>query len=72
MSDILTERTGRAQVRSVVVHELGHLVGLDHVDDPTQLMDAEDDPDVVEPAAGDFAGLAAMGEGPCVEDLATP
>ncbi|MGQ7296542.1 matrixin family metalloprotease [Quadrisphaera sp. KR29] len=72
LSDILTERTGRAQVRAVVAHELGHLLGLDHVDDPTQLMYAEDNPDVVEPAAGDLAGLAAMGAGPCVESLATP
>lgn len=72
LSDILTERTGKAQVRAVVMHELGHLVGLDHVDDPTLLMYAEDNPDVVEPAAGDLAGLRAMGAGPCVEDLATP
>jgi len=72
LSDILEQPGGEAQVRAVVLHELGHLVGLDHVDDPTQLMFAEDNPDVTEPAAGDLAGLAAMGAGPCVEDLATP
>lgn len=72
LEDLLTEDTGPAQVRAVVAHELGHLVGLDHVDDPTQLMYAEDNPDVLEPAAGDLAGLAAMGAGPCVESLATP
>ncbi|TNM69670.1 matrixin family metalloprotease [Streptomyces sp. NP160] len=72
LSEILTERSGEAQVRAVIAHELGHLVGLDHVEDPTQLMYAEDNPDVVEPAAGDLAGLELMGAGPCVEDLATP
>ena len=72
LSDILEGPDGEAQVRAVVLHELGHLVGLDHVDDPTQLMFAEDNPEVTEPAAGDLAGLAAMGAGPCVEDLATP
>ncbi len=72
LSAILEGPDGEAQVRAVVLHELGHLDGLDHVDDPTQLMFAEDNPDVTEPAAGDLAGLAAMGAGPCVEDLATP
>jgi len=72
LSAILEGPGGEAQVRAVVLHELGHLVGLDHVDDPTQLMFAEDNPEVTEPAAGDLAGLAAMGAGPCVEDLATP
>ncbi|PWJ47493.1 Matrixin [Quadrisphaera granulorum] len=72
LTDILEEPNGDAQVRAVIAHELGHLVGLDHVDDPTQLMFAESNPDVVEPAAGDLAGLKLMGAGPCVESLATP
>lgn len=73
LTDILDEEEdGAAMVRAVVEHELGHLVGLDHVDDRTQLMFAEDNPGVVAPAAGDLAGLALMGQGPCVEDLANP
>ena len=51
-------------VLAVLRHELGHLVGLDHVDDPTQLMHAT----AMAPtdyAAGDRAGLAALGGGPC-------
>ena len=51
-------------VLAVLRHELGHLVGLDHVDDPAQLMHAtamaQNDY-----AAGDRAGLAALGGGPC-------
>lgn len=48
----------------VLLHELGHVAGLDHVDDADQLMnptvghiDAFQD--------GDLAGLAELGSGPC-------
>ncbi|MDO8106995.1 peptidase M10A and M12B matrixin and adamalysin [Isoptericola sp. b441] len=48
----------------VLRHELGHLVGLAHVDDPRELMY----PGVglaATYAAGDLVGLAALGSGPC-------
>lgn len=48
---------------SVLRHELAHLVGLDHVDDPTQLMNPV--ATVSTFAAGDLAGLAALGQGAC-------
>lgn len=55
---------GEAKMRAVITHELGHLVGLAHVDDPTQLM--YDGPlRQLELAEGDRAGLAALGEGRC-------
>lgn len=38
LTEMLGQDDGRAQVRGVIPHELAHLVGLDHVDDPTQLM----------------------------------
>ncbi|WP_456824558.1 matrixin family metalloprotease [Cellulomonas sp. P5_E12] len=50
---------------SVVKHELGHLVGLDHVNDPTQLMNPVGSVDVTTFAAGDLTGLAALGGGVC-------
>lgn len=55
--------------RQVILHELGHLVGLTHVDDPEQLMFPR-----VRVAAGvyqpgDLAGLNALGSGPCQPDI---
>lgn len=50
--------------RAIVMHELGHLVGLDHVDDPTQLMFKENT-GVTELGRGDRSGLAILGNGRC-------
>jgi hypothetical protein len=59
---------GEAFARAVVLHELGHLVGLDHVGDPTQLMYPETR-DAVDFASGDLTGLARLGAGECVPQL---
>ena len=53
---------------AVIMHELGHLVGLDHVDDPRQLMFGQASW-VREYAAGDLTGLAELGSGPCSKDF---
>ena len=59
---------GARQLRAVVLHEFGHLAGLDHVDDPRQLMYRR-------PAAnagygpGDVRGLVALSAGPCFRDF---
>jgi hypothetical protein len=49
---------------SVVLHELGHLVGLGHVDDPTDTMHAPSPP-VPGFTVGALRGLAQAGRGPC-------
>jgi hypothetical protein len=66
---ILARRNGTAVARAVVMHELGHLVGLGHVDDDRQLMYPETHGDVLDFAAGDLTGLAAVGSGQCVPAL---
>ena len=59
--------TGKLQARAVIVHELAHLVGLDHVDDPSQLM--HDSSGTVDLQSGDLAGLGKLGAGACVARL---
>jgi Matrixin len=66
--DLLDSPGGTRQARGIVLHELGHLVGLDHVGDPRQLM-YPTDAGVFDFAAGDLTGLAALGRGACVPAL---
>ena len=54
---------GLRDAQAITDHEVGHLVGLSHVEDATQLMNAESG--ATEYGAGDLAGLAALGEVPC-------
>lgn len=60
---------GPALEPAVIAHELAHLVGLEHVDDPTQLMYPEAGYGVYAYAGGDLTGLAALGRGSCSPGL---
>lgn len=51
---------------ATIRHELGHLVGLDHVDDEEQLMYPHPVPGPVTWEDGDRRGLRALGEGGCL------
>ena len=62
-------RAGRRDsARAVVEHEIGHVIGLNHVSDGSQLM-SESGGAVDGPADGDRRGLAILGRGACRPDL---
>ena len=63
-AEFLTWPNGAAVARAIVLHELGHVVGLDHVNDPSQLMYASAS-QVLDFGGGDLAGLAQLGAGAC-------
>ena len=63
------DATRRAQVQALMLHELGHVMGLGHVTDPTQLMYPELNPTVTDFGAGDRRGLAVPASGRCAPDL---
>lgn len=68
MAGILKELNGHARARAVVMHELGHLVGLAHVTNPREVMVASSGI-ATEFGQGDLAGLRLLGSGGCPYDL---
>lgn len=57
-------------VRAVMLHELGHVVGLAHVKDRGQLMNAvQYGREVLTLQDGDLAGLEELGKGECYEPV---
>lgn len=64
---LITEGSA-AQVESLLLHQMGHLVGLGHADGPGELMYRANDGSKADFSAGDFAGLALLGSGPCVPE----
>lgn len=55
--------------RATILHEFGHLLGLGHVSDRSQLMYPESTGRVTEPQSGDIAGLVELGRGRCFDRL---
>lgn len=68
ITELLASPGGADYVLAVMQHELGHVMGLDHVDDPVQLMYPEIGlPDGL--AAGDVNGLHLLASAPCRKDI---
>lgn len=68
LTRILRRDEGRAQVRAIIMHELGHLLGLGHVDDPNELMYRKN-VGLTALGPGDREGLSLLGSGRCFPGL---
>ena len=68
LSAALARPHGRAQVTAIVLHELGHLVGLDHVSSPDELM-FRSNVGRTSYGPGDLRGLALLGQGACEREF---
>lgn len=55
---------GEAEQRAIILHELGHLLGLNHVPDSAELMNGHN-VGLLDYGPGDLAGLAKLGSGRC-------
>jgi hypothetical protein len=62
---LLPQVAGWERARAIVMHELGHLVGLAHVEDPMELM-GEQNMIPMDFGPGDLEGLAKLGNGSCL------
>jgi hypothetical protein len=65
----MQKRGNERGVQAVVEHELGHLVGLAHVNDKHQLMYPRETRGVFTYGDGDLSGLSALGRGSCAADI---
>jgi hypothetical protein len=61
----LSESGDRAEALAVLLHEFGHVLGLDHVDAPGELM-YDHNIGRTDFGPGDLEGLRRLGRGPCV------
>ncbi len=61
--------TPRETVQAIIQHELGHVVGLDHVTDRSQLMFSESEFNVQDFGDGDRRGLRRVGLGRCYPEM---
>lgn len=66
LTQTLAQPGGHEAARAVIMHEIGHLLGLAHVADPGELMH-HDNVGQGWWGPGDLSGLARLGAGPCVD-----
>ena len=64
LHEIHEQDDGEAKVRAVILHELGHLIGLGHVSDPRELM-SEANTGQLDFGPGDREGLTRLGGEKC-------
>lgn len=63
-TSLATRPGGAADERAIILHELGHVLGLGHVPDSAELMNGYN-VGLLDYGPGDLAGLAKLGNGRC-------
>ena len=66
LTELMRRENGYGQARAIVVHELAHALGLDHVGDPNELMHPVSSTRL-DLGPGDREGLALVGQVACQE-----
>jgi len=69
LGQVAARDDGQRLLRAVVLHELGHLVGLDHVGGRDALMSPRPGVTAFDLGAGDLHGLVRLAHGPCYTDF---
>jgi len=67
IAQLMAAPQGQSLTQAIVMHEWGHVLGLAHVADPNELMNASNS-SLTSWGPGDLEGLAVAGSGPC-EDV---
>lgn len=67
LEDLMGMRQGLDVVRATIIHELAHILGLDHVHAENEIMHPEGSSDRIDLGPGDRAGLSLLGQGACVD-----
>ncbi|WP_235780678.1 matrixin family metalloprotease [Sinomonas notoginsengisoli] len=68
LSAILARQGGQAIAEAIILHEFGHVLGLGHVNESSELM-AERNTGQLDFGPGDRAGLAQLAAGTCRPDI---
>ena len=69
LKEYMTDKDGNSRVIAVILHELGHVMGLDHTDGPWEIMHPEANLQVTKLGLGDKSGLSILGSQPCHPEL---
>jgi hypothetical protein len=64
VAELMESRRGEALATAVMMHEFAHVIGLAHVENSAELMNAENSM-LITWGPGDLQGLAIAGAGPC-------
>ena len=69
LKEFMSTKKDDSKVKAVILHELGHVMGLDHTDGPWEIMYPEANLQVFKLGLGDISGLSILGSQPCHPEL---